>query len=63
MLGAEGWSEDYDKPLGNPLGPAKYVAGTPATMTRSFSTGTKVLFTYNQTDGQQVRQVSAAAWC
>lgn len=52
MLGAEGWSDDYDRPLGDPLGPAKYVAGTPATMTRAFSSGTKVKFTYDQEDGQ-----------
>lgn len=52
MLGAEGWNDDYDRPLGDPLGPAKYVAGTPATMTRAFSSGTKVKFTYDQEDGQ-----------
>ena len=54
MLGAEGWDEAYDKPLGNPLGPAVYTPATqakPATLTRSFSTGTKVVFTYDGNGG------------
>ena len=28
MLGANGWSEDYDKPLGKPLGPATNITGS-----------------------------------
>lgn len=51
MLGAQGWSDDYDKPLGDPLGPAKFVGGAQATLTRTFRTGTKVVFTYDQ-DGK-----------
>jgi hypothetical protein len=47
MIGANGWSEDYDKPLGNPLGPATNVtgpSGNTTALTRSFASGTKVTF-------------------
>ena len=47
MIGANGWSEDYDKPLGNPLGPATNVTGptgSTTALTRSFASGTKVTF-------------------
>ena len=47
MMGANGWSEDYDKPLGKPLGPAQNVtgpAGNTTGLVRSFASGTKVSF-------------------
>ena len=60
MLGAEGWSDDYDKPLGDPLGPAKYVGGAPATLTRTFRTGTKVVFTYDKEGGKVCNCITIA---
>eukprot|EP00040_Diaphanoeca_grandis_P030592 m.181039 g.181039 ORF g.181039 m.181039 type:complete len:480 (+) comp32048_c0_seq1:128-1567(+) len=60
ILGTNGWDEAYDRPLGDPLGPATYTArvddaGTaaPAMLHRNFSSGTYVVFTYNDkgTDG------------
>ena len=56
FFGTNGWSPAYERPLGDPLGPAVYTAaqaaanGTliaPATMHRNFSSGTFVLFTYD----------------
>ena len=48
MIGANGWSEDYDKPLGKPLGPATNITGNSGSTTtgleRSFESGTKVTF-------------------
>jgi hypothetical protein len=49
ILGTEGWDAAYDKPLGDPLGAAQFKAksaSAPATLTRSFQSGTKVVFTY-----------------
>eukprot|EP01051_Picozoa_sp_SAG22_P015882 SAG22_NODE_2144_length_2941_cov_2.511963_2_plen_425_part_00 len=56
MMGSTGYDPIYDRPLGNPLGPAVYTppAGAkatkhaqPATLTRQFTSGTKVVFTYS----------------
>ena len=50
FLGTNGWSPDYERPLGNPLAPAVYTLGTgdsPATLNRSFASGTYVTFTYD----------------
>ena len=52
ILGTEGWDELYDKPLGDPLGPAVFTpknasAGKPATLTRHFKSGTHVIFSYS----------------
>lgn len=46
ILSANGWADEYDYPLGNPTGPAVFdkAAGT---LTRSFESGTKVVFTYS----------------
>ena len=47
MIGANGWSADYDKPLGNPLGPATNItgpAGNTTALTRAFASGTRVTF-------------------
>lgn len=59
VLGANGWDASYDLPLGDPLGPAVYseadvTASSPATLTRNFSSGTYIVFTYNDkgTDGE-----------
>lgn len=64
FLGSNGWDKSYDYPLGDPAGPAEYTeafvndAGVtnPATLTRNFSTGTYVVFTYNDKgdDGEGV---------
>jgi len=55
FLGTNGWDPSYDKPLGDPLGPAVYTAAEadldgrskPAMLHRNFSSGTFVVFTYN----------------
>ena len=55
LQGSNGWDRSYDYPLGDPTGPAEYTtafvddagATRPATLTRNFSTGTYVVFTYN----------------
>eukprot|EP00038_Savillea_parva_P016780 m.18063 g.18063 ORF g.18063 m.18063 type:complete len:491 (-) comp3561_c0_seq1:59-1531(-) len=47
FLGTNGWDETYELPLGNPLGPAVYTDGSPATLHRNFSSGTYVVFTYD----------------
>lgn len=47
MIGANGWSDDFSKPLGNPLGPATNITGPAGNTTglqRSFASGTKVSF-------------------
>jgi hypothetical protein len=52
ILGTDGWDPEYEKPLGDPLGPAVFTAkrvGSNATLTRSFKSGTKVVFTYDGT--------------
>jgi hypothetical protein len=48
FLGSNGYSPDFDLPLGNPHGPAVFQNATaPATLTRYFGTsGTKVIYTY-----------------
>ena len=57
FLGTNGWSPDYERPLGDPLAPAAYSpaqgASRPATLNRSFASGTYVTFTYDAkgTDG------------
>lgn len=43
------WHPEYDKPLGDPIGPAKYEAGV---WTRNFSSGTKVMFDTNTKKGR-----------
>lgn len=51
VLGANGWDPAYDRPLGDPLGTAVYTnasAGHPATLHRNFSSGTSVVFTYDE---------------
>ena len=48
FLGSNGWDPAYDKPLGDPLSPAVYTPGRPATLHRNFSSGTFVVFTYNE---------------
>jgi hypothetical protein len=50
ILGTDGWDPEYEKPLGDPLGPAVFTpgaAGKPATLTRSFKSGTRAVFTYD----------------
>jgi hypothetical protein len=56
FLGTNGWDPDYEKPLGDPLGPAVFTTAetdtngavvSPATLHRNFTSGTYVLFTYN----------------
>ena len=53
FLGTNGWDADYDRPLGDPLGPAKYTpasgSSSPATLVRKFTSGTYVKFTYDHT--------------
>ena len=56
FLGTNGWDPAYERPLGDPLAPAAYAparGGSPATLKRSFASGTYVTFTYNAkgTDG------------
>ena len=67
ILGADGWDESYDKPLGAPLGPAVFIDRTPsnpvATLTRTFSSGTKVVFTYsNTTDPEGTMSGTGEIW-
>ena len=50
LLGTNGWSPLYDLPLGDPLAPAAYTPAngtSPATLNRSFASGTSVVFTYD----------------
>ena len=59
FLGTNGWDPAYERPLGDPLAPAAYAparGGSPATLNRSFASGTYVTFTYNAkgTDGTGV---------
>jgi hypothetical protein len=57
VLGTNGWDPAYDRPLGDPLGPALFTpaaAPLPATLRRNFTSGTFALFTYDAsgTDGK-----------
>ena len=57
FLGTNGWDAAYERPLGDPLAPAVYApaqGGSPATLNRSFASGTYVTFVYNAkgTDGK-----------
>ena len=54
MIGANGWSDDYDRPLGNPLGPATNITGPAGNATglrRSFASGTQVTFDMDSRQG------------
>lgn len=66
ILGTDGWDESYAKPLGDPLGPALFTPsahGEPATLTRSFKSGTKVVFTYsNKTDPEGTMSGTGEVW-
>ena len=66
ILGTEGWDESYANPLGNPLAPALYTpqsASAPATLTREFQSGTKVIFTYsNRTDPEGKASGTGEVW-
>jgi hypothetical protein len=64
FLGTNGYSADYDRPLGDPKGPAVFNAGggdgedAMPTLTREFGdTGTKVVFTYNSTQATEGKGV------
>ena len=59
FLGADGWDPVFDLPLGNPAGPAVYTPAQgdkAATLSRNFSSGTYVVFTYDKsgTDGKGI---------
>jgi len=55
FLGTNGWNSAYERPLGNPHGPAVYTAGSPSTLHRNFSSGTYVVFTYKgKNDGSSI---------
>lgn len=54
MMGANGWSDDYDRPLGAPLGPATNITGPTGNTTgleRRFTSGTKVMFDLTTGEG------------
>lgn len=51
FLGSNGWDADYERPLGVPLSAPVYTpaAGSrPATLHRNFTSGTSVVFTYDE---------------
>merc|ERR1719499_2325275 len=53
FLGTNGWDEAYERPLGDPLGTAQFYPASEernATLTRSFSSGTRVVFTYDKSE-------------
>ena len=56
MLGNNGWSKDYERPLGTPRTPALFSVAD-QTLTRTFTSGTKVVFTYSDLARGQGRGV------